>query len=143
ASEIKDDKGQRVRLVFGHKQTWPGITIKAPKGVWDLSRFEYLSLEVKNTGDAAMGIFCRVDNEGANGSDHCNTESIHVAPGETKTLKVVFKRNAPGAIPLKLFGMNGYPPLMLAEGQRIDPAKVNALVIFLNQPSVDCTFEIG
>ena len=32
----------------GHENKWPGITLKAPKGKWDLSQFEYVSMEMKN-----------------------------------------------------------------------------------------------
>ena len=33
-----------LRIETGHKKPWPGITLKAPSGKWDLSKYEYISI---------------------------------------------------------------------------------------------------
>jgi hypothetical protein len=49
AKVIRSEAG-RLRIETGHEKPWPGITLKAPEGKWDLSKYEYVSLNVKNTG---------------------------------------------------------------------------------------------
>ncbi|MGH7145618.1 MAG: beta-galactosidase [Planctomycetota bacterium] len=149
---------QWLQIATGHDKPWPGVTLKAPGGsgdadgqnpkdatVWDLSAYSYIAFEVKNTGDAAVQVNCRVDNAGADGQRFCNTAWLTVAPGETKRLQVTFERASKGTLKLNLFGMRGYPPQMAAAqtGQGIDPAKINQILVFLNHPERDYRFEIG
>ena len=42
--------GRSLRIRTGTEEQWPGITLEAPQGKWDLSRFLYLGLDVKNCG---------------------------------------------------------------------------------------------
>jgi len=128
-----------LRVETGHKAQWPGVTLKAPQGKWDLSRFEYISLDITNRGANKATVSCRVDNPGADGTNHCVTDSVSVDPGalQTLTVRIVpvpWKLNEP----LELVGMRGYP---VHEG-KVDTANVVQLVIFVNAPKEDCVFEI-
>jgi len=140
-SLVKQEKGSALRLAFGHKQAWPGLDLAAPKGNWDLAKFAYLELNVKNVGDTEATLCCRVDNQGADGVQNCNTGRIALKPGETGTLRVDFSRKPASDPGIKLFGMRGYPFSQQTE-RTIDPAKVNQLVVFAPQPKEDCAFEI-
>ena len=44
------DGGRALRIATGRKVTWPGITLAAPAGRWDLSPFEHVALDVSNVG---------------------------------------------------------------------------------------------
>jgi len=128
-----------LRVETGHKAQWPGVTLKAPQGKWDLSRFEYISLDVTNRGANKATVNCRVDNPGADGTNHCVTDSASVDPGVSQTLTVrIFPVPWKLDKPLELVGMRGYP---VYEG-KLDPANVVQLVIFVNAPKEDCVFEI-
>ena len=51
-----------LRIATGHQQSWPGVTLRALNGHWDLSSRAYVSLTVSNSGLKAVTINCRVDN---------------------------------------------------------------------------------
>jgi len=41
-AKAKISQGGALRIETGTKQNWPGISIKAPAGKWDLSKYEYV-----------------------------------------------------------------------------------------------------
>jgi len=131
-----------LRLATGHEHNWPGITLKAPEGHWDLAAFEYVAVDVKNLAAARVEVCCRVDNPGADGSNNCVTERIGLGPGEQNTLKVPLTAKMPEALREKLFGMRGYPGRWDPR-RGIDAANVTQLLIFVNRPSTDHLFEIA
>jgi hypothetical protein len=81
-------EGGVLRIETGHKQQWPGVTLRAPAGKWDLSKYEYVSMEVKNSGDRQITVFCRVDNPGADGDKNCITDNVTLMPQAAGTLVV-------------------------------------------------------
>ena len=99
-----------LRIATGHEKPWPGITLKAPAGKWDLSKYEYISIDIKNVAERPVTVSCRVDNPGADGSKNCVTDSITLAGGEAGTL-TVWILPVPWKLsePLELIGMRGYP----------------------------------
>jgi hypothetical protein len=44
-AKITLTKGGALLLETGHNKPWPGITLKAPAGKWDLSGHEYISVD--------------------------------------------------------------------------------------------------
>ena len=123
-----------IRVATGHKEPWPGITLDAPGGRWDLSKDAALVAEIKNVGTEAVTVHMRVDNAGADGTNNCITREVTVGPGQTQSL-----RAALGRADIKLFGIRGYPPETYVG---IDPARVTALVLFLNRPTSDYQWEV-
>ncbi len=79
-AEVKTNDAQvtlgdhRLEVSTGRKSPWPGITLKAPAGYWDLSVFERVAIEVKNSGAQKVEVCCRVDNPGADGVKQCVTD---------------------------------------------------------------------
>ncbi len=140
-SEVKTAGGSALRVSSGHKHDWPGITLKAPAGHWDLSRQAYLLVDVKNAGQNAVTVSCRVDNPGADGQKNCNTASINLAPGAAGTLKVTFTPRIAGGQGVNLFGMRGYPAGQEQKAS-IDTANVTQLVLFSPKPKEDHVWEI-
>jgi hypothetical protein len=134
--------GGALRVVTGHNQTWPGITLPAPGGHWDLSAFAQVSLSVSNAGTNAVTVFCRIDNPGADGASHCVTGSIPLPAGRAATLRVVLNRTHDDTLAGKLFGLRGYP-VAAGGSQSVDPKNITQLLVFVSQPKADHTFEIG
>ena len=78
-------KGAALRVASGHQQSWPGVTLPAPGGRWDLSAYGQVLLEVKNVGTNQVTVSCRVDNPGADGTIIPNYDHSEV-------IEAVFKR---------------------------------------------------
>ncbi|MHC4204955.1 MAG: hypothetical protein ACYSTT_09910, partial [Planctomycetota bacterium] len=86
-SEAKVTRAETgLRIATGHEKPWPGITLKAPAGKWDLSEYQNVSVDVKNDSDEPVTVSCRVDNPGADGSKNCVTDSITLSSREQGTL---------------------------------------------------------
>jgi len=122
-----------------HKEPWPGVTLKAPAGKWDLSEYEYVAIEVRNLSDQSVSVHCRVDNPGADGEKNCVTESIALKPQAAGKLAVnVFPVPWRLSEPLELVGMRAAP----IYAGKIDPSNVTQLLVFVNSPKADHVFEI-
>jgi hypothetical protein len=130
-----------LRVATGHTQHWPGITLPAPGGQWDLSAYARVAVTLTNSGTNPVTVYCRVDNAGADGTDHCVTHSLALRPGQTGSLSVPLKRTADDTLGGKLFGMRGYPAGPGGSAS-IDPRHVTQLLMFISEPSIDYLFEI-
>ena len=131
--------GRSLRIRTGQEKQWPGITLKADKGKWDLSRYQYVELEVKNAGAKAIQVFCRVDNPEADGTNNCVTGSVKVQAKQTATLSV--KLHPTGLAltePLELIGMRGYPRYY----DKLKPDNITQLLVFVHKPKKIYDFEI-
>jgi len=130
-----------LRIETGHVQPWPGITLLAPAGQWDLSQYGEVALSVRNVGSNSITVHCRVDNPGADGASNSVTGSVSLEVGQTSTLTVNI---AGGGDNLngRLFGMRGYPvgphPL-----KGVDPSAITQLLVFVARPMADHAFEIS
>jgi hypothetical protein len=130
-----------LEISTGHQQTWPGVTLPAPGGKWDLSAASDLAVDLRNAGVRSVTVSCRVDNPGADGTLHCITGSLELGPGQTGTLKVPLARTSDEKLAGKLFGLRGYP--VVAGGPRTVLAdNINQVLLFIAQPSEDHTFQI-
>jgi hypothetical protein len=130
-----------LKVTAGHVEPWPGITLRAPSSLWDLSAFSRVSIRLRNTSQASLTIYCRVDNAGADGTRNCVTGSLSLAAGAEGTLNAPLKRVSDERLGNKLFGMRGYPVRFGGPGS-VDPTKITQLLVFLTKPQVNHTFEI-
>ncbi len=132
-------KAGALRIEAGHKEQWPGVTLRAPQGKWDLSQYEYISVDIKNLSSEQVTVFCRVDNPGADGDKNCVTDNVALAAGAAQTL-VVRMFPVPWRLsePVELVGMRAAP----VHSDKVDTSNVCQLVFFVNKPSVDYVFEI-
>ena len=122
----------------GHKQTWPGVTLKAGDRPWNLSSAGYLRADVRNAGENTITVNCRVDNPGADGKKHCTTGSLRLPAGQAGTLLVPLTRPVFERGKIKLFGMRGSPfhePIL-------DLANITQVLFFLHRPREEHAFEI-
>jgi len=141
-SPVKLATGTGLRVETGHNVPWPGVTIKAPAGHWDLSPFAGVAVTLRNCGTNAVTVNCRVDNSGADGTDHCVTGSLALEAGKSGTLNVPLRRTGDEKLDGKLFGMRGYP---VGEGGAgtIDPRNITQFLVFVSRPEVGHSFEIS
>ena len=141
-SLAESSNGPAFLIRTGHQQTWPGITLRAPGGHWDLSLQDQVSLRVKDVGTNPVVVYCRVDNPGADGQQHCVTGSLRLEPGRTGTLKVPLQRTSGDQLNGKLFGMRGYPAIAGGPGT-VNPSNITQLLIFVSKPAADFVFEVS
>lgn len=134
--------GSALRVATGSTKQWPGITILPPGGKWDVSAFGRIEAEIKNLGTQAVTVSCRVDNPGANGIEHCVTDGVTVAPGQSQTLRVALQRASSSKLDGRLAGMRGYP---VAPGGRgtIDPSNVTQILFFVTKTGAARQFEVS
>ena len=129
-----------LRVETGREGQWPGITLKAPAGKWDLSKYEYIRLDLKNAADGPGTVSCRVDNPGADGNKNCVTESITLAGREAGTLMVrIFPVPWKLSEPLELVGMRASP----VHSGKIDTSNVTQILVYAGKPGVEHVFELG
>ena len=133
--------GPALEVRTERRAAWPGVTLRAPGGQWDLSAFGRVDLKVRNGGVDKLRVYCRVDNEGADGTEHCVTGSVEVNPGATETLSVPLKRTSDDPLGGKLFGMRGYPVAAGGPGT-VDARRITQLVVFVTKPTAEQVFEI-
>jgi len=136
ATFVKRIGSTALRIDTGHTNDWPGVTIVAPKGKWDLSPWRSIAIDVRNLGRNEVTLCCRVDNPGADGRKNCNTFTITLAPGKSGTLGGNFVRKVASAV--KLVGMRGYPPAAGGSSlAAIDLRNVTQILIFSPKPKSD------
>jgi len=133
-----------LRLDSRHDQDWPGITLKAPDGKWDLSAYARVEMDVRNVGANAAHPSLRVDNPGADGWNHCVQVGIELGPGESGT--IVANLPSGPADPatgerLKFPGMRGWPGNIATSDFRAD--NVVQLIVFVPKPTEDHLLEIS
>jgi len=128
-----------LRVETGHEQQWPGITLKALTGKWDLSKYEYVAVDVRNTGNESVSVSCRIDNPGADGSKNCVTDSLTLGAQEAGTLTVrILPTPWKLSEPVELIGMRGAP----THSDKVDTSNITQMLLFVRQPSLDHEFEV-
>jgi hypothetical protein len=135
--------GTALRMDTRHDQDWPGITLPAPGGKWDLSPFARVEVDVRNAGTNQASVSLRVDNPGADGARHCVQVGITLEPGASGTIAADMPHpllDADGK-PIKLFGMRAFPGGANAASD-FDPGNVTQLLVFVAKPSEDHSFEV-
>ena len=134
--------GAALRIHTGHNQRWPGVTLPATGGRWDLSPYAAVLVRLKNTGTNPVTISCRLENPGADGAKHCVTESLTLKPGQADALKVRLPHESGSTLDGKLFGMRGYP--VSASGpDALSLTNIIQLLLFTSQPTQDHDFEVA
>ena len=124
----------------GHEKEWPGVTLKAPEGKWDLSPRSWIAATVTNRSAGEITVHLRVDNPGADGREHCVTGSLTLSAGAAGEIRVPLS-STPWRLtkPIELVGMRGAP----GAAEKLDPGNVTQLVFFVTKPGADRQFEIG
>lgn len=124
------EKGLTVRF---DQAEWPNLFLQAPEQKWDWSDFDGIGVLVYNPADAAVNVALRLDNEGADGMNACNTFSDAVPAQQTYRVQMAFKRTKSNG---KLWGMRGLPPVEISSGNGdpLDLKAITAFQLFLSHP---------
>lgn len=134
----KDGK-PALRVRFG-KAEWPNIFFKPDQGVWNWSGYSGIAVDVFNPEKQAIQFNVRVDNEGAEGWNNCNTGYATAQAGKWTTFSMAFNSNQPP----RFWGMRGVPAVGLpASGTSIDLAKITGFQVFLSRPNQEHTLLIA
>jgi len=133
--------GKTLMIVTGREHQWPGVTLKAPGGHWNLSPFERVLIDVKNAGLERLRVHCRIDGPGSQAEHYSSTDAVALEPGETGTISVELRRRVPADLAKKLVGMRGYPGGYRAD-QGINVCNVNQMIVFVSNSSVGQVFEV-
>jgi hypothetical protein len=128
--------GGRALEVRFERVDWPNVYFPAPDGAWDWSEAQGLAVDVFNPSVEAVNVAMRVDNPGADGSNHCVTGQTTALPGETTVLRAAFGPTSAGPF----WGMRGIPIAgPIGVGKSIDSSNVVAFQIFLPTPDKAAT----
>jgi len=115
-----DHNGTKViQMTYATNVEYPTVSFPPPEGPWILSDYAGVEVEVTNTGDHPVQVALRVDNKKTPDikGEPYNTETVRLAPGDTKTIRVYFGKS---------FGFKpGYP---------LDPSMVSAIQVFASKP---------
>jgi hypothetical protein len=134
-----------LEIVFQPGTAWPGITLKAPEGKWDLRAYRRIGLDIRNTGSSSARVGFRVDNPGGDGSKNCLQQTIDIIPGGMQRLEISYQ-NISGEMTVDLFGMRGYPVevngRMRGGARTIDASNVIQLLVFMASPKEVYSIEI-
>jgi hypothetical protein len=86
---IGERDGQSVLcLAAGHQQKWPGITLVPAEGAWNLSEFETVSIQVRNTGQHSLRFGLRADSPEVEGQQQTIQVVEEIAAGQQKTVRL-------------------------------------------------------
>lgn len=120
----ESEGGKALRIATGGKEQRAGVTLRAPGRRWDLSKYVYVAMDVRNAGREDVMVNCRVDDE--QWVDGCAV----VPAGERRMLTVLLKRDSLSKELSKyLFGMNGMPGGHVWIWAPVYPARTRELVI--------------
>jgi len=118
-------------VAFGTDAPWPNLNFQAPEP-WDWRDYAALEIGLYNPGDAPVTLSLRVDNEGANGTDHCNTQQQLIPPKQSATMTLHFNTEDRA----RFWGMRGIPVRgPMGTGAPLDLSRITAWQLFLNRPS--------
>ena len=136
-TRVTQDGGHAWEVRF-EKVDWPNVCFQAPDGAWDWRAYAGVAVSLYNSGDETVQVSMRVDNEGADGMNHCNNASASVPPHGRVVLGLRMNTGAPE----KLWGMRGVPVnFPLGQGPVIDASKITAFQVFLPRPQKEFTLR--
>ncbi len=133
--------GPRLRLATGHKSPWPAVLVHAEKP-WTLAAYQYVTVTVKNVGQASANVGLRLDSEGADRRQPGPQSRVDLKPGAERTIVVRLSQPVPQQWKDKLFAMRGLP-FGWSEKGAFDPARVNDMSVYVTKPTEDHRLEIS
>ncbi len=102
------------------RQYRPSLVLKAPEGKWDLSRYESITIDVKNVGTEPYSVNCIINNPGDpplptgyvyEDNDVVTEGALLLWPGEVGVLKLPLLREQWADQEIEIIGMRGAPPV--------------------------------
>lgn len=123
-----------IRMESTPDRDWPGITLRLDERLRDLSAFDALAVDVRNTSDREVAFAMRVDSVDGEQQTDTKTEQQTLAPGEQKTIRLSLDRKLPKHLEGRLIGMRSNPAgLSDKDGLAVDSIEQIILFVF-NRP---------
>ncbi len=119
------DGGKSLQITTDAKADYPSVQIEPKSGPWDLNAFDAVQMDIRNPQDVAVRILLSVNNPGANGREHCNVDSVSIAPQAKGTLTVPFGQ------------WHGDP------GHNLDLKNIASVQVLLDRPGRSHTFDVS
>ncbi len=113
-----------LKVAFPNGGDYPGLDFPLAGGTANLAAFAGLQAEVTNVGQSRLNVNLRADNPGDWRQNPWNTGNAWIAPGETKTVKVVFGQS---------YGNPGYA---------LDASRVSNVKLFVERPKADAAILV-
>lgn len=123
-ARVSSGGGQALRITTEAQASWPGVLIEPRPGPWDLSGFDAVEMDVRNLNDEPVRVLLSINNPGADGQQHCNTESVTVSERGRGVLVVPFGM---------WHGSSGHP---------LDLKQIVSLQVLLDRPGRSHRFEV-
>jgi beta-glucanase (GH16 family) len=130
-SAIKTEKdpvlsveGAALKVAFPNGGDYPGLDFPLSGGEVNLSGFAGVQAEITNAGQSRLNVALRAGNPGDWRKNPWNAGNAWIAPGETKTVKVVFGQS---------YGHAGYA---------LDSSRINNLKLFVERPKSDAAILV-
>src|SRR5690606_20606581 len=113
-----------LKVSFPNGGDYPGLDLPLAGGTLNLSGFAGLQAEVTNAGKSRLNVNLRADNPGDWRKNPWNTGNAWIAPGETKTVKIVFGQS---------YGNPGYA---------LDASRISNVKLFVERPKADAVILV-
>jgi hypothetical protein len=149
-SAVEKAGGKTLRLVSKAGQrtgvTWPGVSVAAPGGSVDLSKYGWVKMDVSNIGESPVTVVVRVKNRGGGYKMNSNTARRTVPAGECDTICVPLRKRMQNHNPVDLGELSlAYPLFSYIRVRTIDPRDVTRFDVLLYRPYPTYPFacEVG
>ncbi|HEY9248547.1 MAG TPA: hypothetical protein VIO38_05425, partial [Rariglobus sp.] len=120
-SVVDRDGEPAVKLDLPASGGYPGVTVAAPEGGWDLSACDGVQVDLTNPGAAEVVMTLRAENAGDRSRSPWSVQVFRIKPGKTETLKLRFGQS---------YGREGFA---------LDKAHVTAIKLYPNPPKAPFT----
>jgi aryl-phospho-beta-D-glucosidase BglC (GH1 family) len=71
--------GHALQITTEAQAQWPSVMIQPRQGVWDLSGYDAVEMDVRNPGDVPVRVLLCLNNANSDGVHNCNVESVTVS----------------------------------------------------------------
>jgi len=133
ASTVKAVVENNVLNINTGIEDWASIFFVPEDKNWDLSDYEFIAADIKNTSKERIYVNMRIDNVGGDGENYSETSGLDLQPGETATFKMrISPINCKLDPPTKLIGMK----------ENVDSANINQIIMFIARPEQNYSYQI-
>jgi hypothetical protein len=146
---IPNETGHALHVMTNLSEDLPSIFLRSSQGHWDLSKYEYIELDVRNLGVRPVTVWCRILPKRPR-TRHMG--SVTLEKGECGTIKLILSRSiVPVRLsePVEFINMDGAPGQL--DSREVDYAldkgdfniaNIEQISLFVLRSSFEHSFEI-
>jgi len=135
-------KGDRINVQSGKGVEQPSVILTSPGGHWDLSKYEYIEVEVRNLLDKEIRVFFRVEDPNSKklgDREHAHPLCLSPRSVGTATIRLYPTKWVFGSDPIKLEGMRRFP----GEPSKVDTKNITKIIFYDFKPQFGTAYEIS